>query len=355
MGMLKPGDKVKFLNDRGGGIVSRIIDSRMVGVSVEGGFELPTLVSELIRIEPDDAAGRFFDEQFIVQGGTVEEKTAIPDDRQSDLSPEVKRQRKSEELLLAFVPHDQKWLVTGILDVMLINNTGFDVLFNLLLKNENGEYFGRDYGSVFHDTSVVLDTIDRDALPAWSEGAIQFLFHSDAPGRVYQPFNAEYRISGKKFFQEGNYRESQYFQGKGILVKVLSLTDYVTSKKQKESKDPGKKVPGEDPQISRHRIAAREAEVDLHIHELVEDSTNLDPSEIIEIQKSYFTRCMESAIAEHYQKVFFIHGVGNGVLKAILLELLEKYEGIEIFDAPMAKYGRGAVEIRLPHNMNPVT
>jgi len=44
----KIGDKVSFLNESGGGVVTAIIDTRLVKVEVEGGFEMPVMVSDLI-------------------------------------------------------------------------------------------------------------------------------------------------------------------------------------------------------------------------------------------------------------------------------------------------------------------
>lgn len=45
------GDKVRFLNEKGGGIVTKIIDKKMVEVSMEDGFEFPYIVTELVLIE----------------------------------------------------------------------------------------------------------------------------------------------------------------------------------------------------------------------------------------------------------------------------------------------------------------
>ena len=45
------GDKVRFLNEKGGGIVSKIINKKMVEVTMDDGFEFPYSVSELILIE----------------------------------------------------------------------------------------------------------------------------------------------------------------------------------------------------------------------------------------------------------------------------------------------------------------
>jgi DNA-nicking Smr family endonuclease len=45
------GDKVSFLNEKGEGIVSKIINKKMVSVTVEHGFEFPYIASELILLE----------------------------------------------------------------------------------------------------------------------------------------------------------------------------------------------------------------------------------------------------------------------------------------------------------------
>jgi hypothetical protein len=62
----KPGDKVRFLNENGGGIITKIISPQMVSVAIEEGFEIPTLTSELLIIESSDAGSRFFDKDYRV-------------------------------------------------------------------------------------------------------------------------------------------------------------------------------------------------------------------------------------------------------------------------------------------------
>ena len=48
MAEFKIGDKVNFLSTIGGGKVTKIIDSRMVMVEVEDGFEISAWVTELV-------------------------------------------------------------------------------------------------------------------------------------------------------------------------------------------------------------------------------------------------------------------------------------------------------------------
>ncbi len=354
MSTLNVGDKVKFLNTSGGGIVSRLIDSRMVSILIEDGFEIPTMISELIKIDPKDPAGRFFEDHYKIElpvNSPEEDEPA--DDRLSHLPDHLISDRKSEDIYLAFVPHDQKWLITGQMDVFLVNNSSYDVLYNIFSKTPLGHYDGVDYGSIFPDSKLLLDTINREQLSHWTEGTMQFLFHKQQTRDVLPPFNSEFRIEGKKFFKEGNYREHPVIREKGIVVKVLSLSDHFLPGEQApdaEHAPRGNKPGPEIPLISKYQVAQGEAVVDLHIHELVDDPTNLEKSEILEFQKNFFLKCIDSAAASHFRKVIMIHGVGNGILRTNLIELLKKQEGIEFFDAPMAKYGVGALEIRIPFN-----
>ena len=353
MSTLKPGDKVKFLNASGGGIVARVIDSRMVSIMIEDGFEIPTMISELIKIEPTEPGARFFEEHYNVDLQALPaEPEETDDDRSHQLPLHLATDRKSEDLYLAFVPHDQKWLITGQLDVFLVNNSSYDILYNIFSKTPVGHYNGVDYGSIFPDSKLLIATINREQLTHWTEGCMQFLFHKEQCLSLLPPFNSEFKVDGKKFYKEGNYRENTVIQAKGIVVKVISLTEYFLGIAQQpgESGTEIHSKPATAPLIFRYQVEPREAVVDLHIHELVDDPANLDKSEILDFQKNYFLQCLDSALANHFLRVVFIHGVGNGILRASLIELLKKQEGIEFFDAPMKKYGVGALEIRIPHH-----
>ena len=345
------GDKVKFLNAKGGGIVSRIIDSRMVNVAVEGGFEIPTLISELVKVDEQEPAGRFFRQDLQDLQDMKANDEQAGDDRMSDLPPALTRNRKAEEIFLAFVPHDQKWLISGSLDVILINNSSNDILYNLFLQNRTGGFDGKDYGSCFPDSKLLLNTIDREQLPEWTNGYLQFLFHKSAAPEVLPPFNSQFKVSGQKFYNDKSYREIPFLTGKAILVKVVSISEYYKITGAQEGKVLSKRdLPEDERLISKHKVKTREAEVDLHIHELIDDPGLLESQEILDFQKNYFQKMLNSAILNHFLKVTFIHGVGNGILREAILDILKNYDNLQVFDAPMEKYGAGAIEVRIPHN-----
>jgi len=87
--------------------------------------------------------------------------------------------------------------------------------------------------------------------------------------------------------------------------------------------------------------------VDLHIEKLMEDYYGLTNSEKLDIQTTHFRRKLAMAINGHITKVVFIHGVGNGVLRQAIRELLTTYEGIVYSDASYKQFGAGATEVRI--------
>ena len=350
---IKVGDKVKFLNATGGGVVNKIIDSRLVSVAIEGGFEIPVQASELLVIEPVDAGSRLFHESFKAPDAPeVSAPSEQPSESPADLPKNVINSRRSEDIFLVFIPHDQKWLITGNLDVFLVNNTSFDVLYNHFRKEDEGNWSGINYGSLGAGTRLLIATITRDELPLWTDGCLQFLFHKERCNNVPPPFHADFSITGRKFYTEQNYRDSIYVTGKGIVVKITTLSMDIIAKDapRSDSGSTGHGIVNSDDFILRHKTGNREAEVDLHIHKITDDSASFEKVEILEFQKNYFVRCLESAIACGFLKVIFIHGGGNGVLRDVLLDILKKQEGIEVFDAPMQKYGAGAIEVHIRHN-----
>lgn len=91
-------------------------------------------------------------------------------------------------------------------------------------------------------------------------------------------------------------------------------------------------------------------EVDLHIHQLVPKTGGLSNYEILTIQTETAKRQLEFAMSKRIQKVVFIHGVGEGVLKAELETLFNRYENVTFYDADYQKYGLGATEVYIFQN-----
>lgn len=118
--------------------------------------------------------------------------------------------------------------------------------------------------------------------------------------------------------------------------------DTILSEKERDEKKVKKKP------VKRKKIPPME--VDLHIHQLVENTKNMSNYDMLNIQLNEAKRQLEYAISKRRQSVIFIHGVGEGVLREELYTLFRRYDNIDFFDADYQKYGIGATEIYIYQN-----
>lgn len=86
-------------------------------------------------------------------------------------------------------------------------------------------------------------------------------------------------------------------------------------------------------------------EVDLHIENLVDNPKNMENGQIVEVQLKVFERMLQKAIEQRKRKAIFIHGVGQGVLRAEIRQLLSYYPNVIFQDASYKEYGYGATEV----------
>lgn len=91
-------------------------------------------------------------------------------------------------------------------------------------------------------------------------------------------------------------------------------------------------------------------EVDLHIHKLVNSSRGMSNYDMLTIQLDTAKRQLEFAMSKRIRKVVFIHGVGEGILKAELDTLFNRYDNLKYYDADYQKYGLGATEVYIFQN-----
>lgn len=94
-------------------------------------------------------------------------------------------------------------------------------------------------------------------------------------------------------------------------------------------------------------------EVDLHIHQLVKSYKGMTNHDMLSLQLETAKRQLDFAISKRIQKIVFIHGVGEGVLKVELEYLFGRYNNVKFYDANYQKYGVGATEVYIFQNVEP--
>lgn len=373
------GDRVRFLSTSGGGVVSKILSPSMVNVTIDDGFDIPTAVNDLVKIGvPQGAAARFFHEgdrpaanektrpgQDASSVAKTEGTDAGPDDQPDDsdrilpLAAGYRRAANPPGIYLAFVPQDQRWLITGHVDVLLVNFSDHDVLYSWFIKTLKGGWRGVDYGSVPPMAMVHVESVPRDRMSLWGDGVVQLMVHPDKPRDIFNPVSVEYKVPAVKLLHEDSFRDYHFVEGRSFVYELVRLDALVPMNQPGEPVEkysaPAEPEPVKARQaeaesyITRHRTDHREAVVDLHIEAMVEDHKDLDPAEMLALQVSYFVKCLESAIADNYYKVTFIHGIGAGVLRNAIRERLKEYPQVYFQPAPIQKYGTGAIDVMITH------
>ena len=133
-----------------------------------------------------------------------------------------------------------------------------------------------------------------------------------------------------------------------VITGSIQVSNYEVAQVKKEKELPKKRKPIVSKAKERN---LPKMEVDLHINQLIKNSKGLGNYEMLNLQLETAKRQLEFAISKRIQKVVFIHGVGEGVLKEELRYLFNKYDNIKHYDADYQKYGLGATEIYIYQNV----
>jgi len=85
--------------------------------------------------------------------------------------------------------------------------------------------------------------------------------------------------------------------------------------------------------------------VDLHIEKLVKNPSKMAKWELLDFQINSAKNQLDWALSKRKERIIFIHGIGEGVLKAELETLLRRYDNIRFYPANASEFGAGAIEV----------
>ncbi len=347
---IKVGDKVKFLNDVGGGTVTKVIDKNNVQVLNEYNFEVPVAISEVI-ISQDDSSYSQVSHEI-----ELEDLPPKPADKEEIFYPktEIVEDNIDIKIYFAFVPTDANNIINSDFDTYLINDSNYHIMYNYITKKQ-GQYYGTDAGVLEANTKLSLESFKRDALNDLPEFIFQFIIYKKGSCDVYSPMQQNINVKPTKFYKENNFKENDFFDENSLIFNLLeksALQDEVDKLSQQDlkkiirQKESGNKRPRIPTKRENKIDASAITEVDLHINALIDNSNGLSNSEMLEIQLNEFRKKLDEAIVNKIKKIVFIHGVGNGVLKMkIRHELSTKYKKLKFQDASFKEYGYGATMV----------
>ena len=389
------GDKVRFLNTTGGGKIAGFQGKDLVLVCDDDGFEIPTLRSEIVVVETDNynlvrkpvpSKERATSESDGLshtsikaalaahaaaanggENGTPEEELlkdeSEPADKEITFQPRPLERRGADQVnfYIGFLPVDSRALSQTEFEVYLINDSNLYVRF-LLLTQEGEQYSLRHEGLVLPNQKLLLDTIGHADLPQWERLTFQLLaYKTDKPFALKSPMNITLRVDVTKFYKLHSFAASDFFNDPALVRPLVSEDRpaqsvsiaaetveeaLITPEVVRQSAERPKQQPARaiDKSVTLDRNAI--VEVDLHAEVLLDSTRGLTPTDILMMQIKAFHDTMRQYAKDKGRRIVFIHGKGEGVLRATLLkELKNHYRHCTHQDASFREYGFGATMV----------
>lgn len=352
---MKIGDKVRFLSEVGGGIVRGFQGKDIALVEDEDGFEIPMLIKECVVVQTDDynIPLKSVKKPAPVAEAEEEEPEEEEDKPITYRAPEI-RGNDVLNVYLAYVPQDVKAISSTAFDAYLVNDSNYFIDY-LYLSAEGKSWTLRSRGTVKPNMKMHLEEFGKGDLNSMEHVAVQLLaYKDDRTFLLKDAVNMELRIDTVKFYKLHTFQPSDFFAEPALIYDIVrddevarqvfvSADDIKEALLQKSVSDVPAKV-----RKKQHKVKNDIVEVDLHINELLDDTTGLGNAEMLNYQLDVFRKTLEEYKDKKGQKIVFIHGKGDGVLRrAILDELKRKYKNYPSQDASFREYGFGATMVTI--------
>ena len=365
---MKIGDKVRFLNQTGGGMVVGFGKKGWVTVEDEDGFEIPVPERECVVVEENAAAA---------EGKNIQTK----DGEKLNIALAYDKAGAGFACSMA---NECNYNLLVTYSVQTVKKDGTTAHLTMFA----GEVIPYEVKELFRFGKEELNDFSKRVLVRivpFKRGQGLRNTNSHALKPVIEK---DFILDPINLLKDGMYKENDYTTGKSYIipmvnenVKELPLIQTADDDKlrqalkekfqgEKESAQGGNKpgagstsgnrafINGKWVEISKGNKEAIEEkaliktsatgilEVDLHASALLETTAGMDNTAILKYQMEKFNEAMKTVIRKKGQRIVFIHGKGDGVLrKAILSELKTKYPTCRWQDASFKEYGYGATMV----------
>ena len=348
--LLDIGTRVKFRTTPDSGIIIDTLGDNMVMVLLDGmDMDIPAFEEDLIR-----------EEDYIqsVDFQPIKKEKAVVNDKKNNPIPplsidNIKPVFSNSGVHLAFHPKHKPNGEIEKLDILLLNDTAFDIVFNVdcvmckdIKWSKNGKLntaHCEKLGEILFDDINDAPAFDYAISPIYTEG-------------VAEKQDKTLKIKTKQFIK--NFTFSKFLNldvYDFILLESFSkdtpsddLKKYTQSLLSQKKPLPSKssnliKV---DVVANVNEYATFVNEIDLHIELLQDNSQKLSNMEIVNIQIRSFETYLSKAVRLGVPKVYIIHGVGKGKLKDMIHARLKRHPDVEWYKNEYhERYGWGATEV----------
>ncbi|MDP1728045.1 MAG: Smr/MutS family protein [Bacteroidota bacterium] len=313
--MLKLGDKVRFVNEKMEGIITSLKGKNLVGVTVDSDFEIPVLISELLKIDFDNNSEN--SEQEITK------------------KPERVSNNNPLGIFMAFERFAESKLQ------LHFHNNFTDEVVMVIYQKEAGVFKRVQKIVLERDETKSMNEYDLNHFEQWNPMHIHILCIENTCTRLIEPISFSITFQPKAFHQ--TWRHCFFLNKQAYVIRIDEKLEPLNLNKLKE------KDFSEKQSVQPIDLKARPANIiDLHYEALVAAGYG-SGVDITGLQMEVFTQTLESAFVHKMNEIVYIHGVGNMYLKNKIRTFLSKQtdivKGFE--DADIIKYGGGATMVFL--------
>lgn len=366
--MIKKGDTVRFLNAVGGGVVARVDEAKkMVYVEDADGFEIPVFERECVVVGVVNKETNFPVKDFKTKplsspqgegSGVMSNPPSTQGEGAGVRSEPIVETREGETLraLLAFFPVDIKQLQTTSYECYLVNDSNYFLYYNLV-NGENEVFKSVANGIIEPNMQELLVEINKEELSAWERIRVQLLpFKQGKPYTTQAVVDVNLKINAVKFYKLHSFTANDYFEEPAMIIDIAAEKEKEAEARKLADISPaeikeamfGKEEPAPRPRLVKRQEVPGVIEVDLHINELVDTTSGMSNADMLEVQLAKFHAVLDENKNRKGQKIVFIHGKGEGVLrKEIEKQLKSRYKNYYFQDASFREYGFGATMVTI--------
>ena len=379
---MKKGDKVRFLSEVGGGKVAGFQGKDIVLVEDEDGFEIPMPINEVVVVEQDDyAMSKMISAKMDAQKKAAEHADtelhndsrsikAILNEHDADVDMNVDeydaadreityraqaQERQGGNKLcayLAFVPIDIKDVTNTRFETYLVNDSNYYLHYTYLTAEGNAWTLKAE-GEIEPNTKLFVEEFGRDALNEMEHVAIQMIaFKRDKSFLLKPATDVQFRLDPVKFYKLHLFEENDFFETPALMYTIVENDEVarplvVDAKRLKEQMYKEEKVVANTSK-KKSKTDDGTLVVDLHADEVLETTAGMNSADILHYQMDIFKKTMDENRKKKGQKIIFIHGKGEGVLRqTIIHELNYRYKSCTYQDASFQEYGYGATQVTI--------
>lgn len=351
----KKGDKVRFLNDVGGGVVVATLDARTYMVRNEEGFELPTAEAELLLDMPIEKAMEGAAPIPPVRGPEVAHAPAA--EKTSAQIPLQGQSHGGVGLYVGFQAEDESDPAEGPFRVYVINASRYSCF--VTLSRMQGVLATTFFaGRLAPSAARQVKTIAVHELEEYRKVLLQAAYYSATPNELPPMEASELTVNPARFSRPGSFQENPFLPCSLLLISVRDtqreamLQSLVAERVEQAKAEKTVESKPSRPKPTEHQ---EQVVIDLHMHALTDvDDKGVSARDMLTYQLRRFEHAMDDALANpHVRRVVAIHGVGNGRLRSEVVRVIRsKYPACEYQDASFKEYGYGATMVMLRRHPN---